>query len=39
VWRCKASQNPERGKFWSNCLDKAVQGMEINELGVVGVKQ
>ena len=29
---------PGRGKFWSGCLGKAVQGIEIGGLGVVDIK-
>ena len=30
---------PGKGKFWSGCLGKAVQGIEIGGLGVVDLKQ
>lgn len=30
-------QTPHRGKFWSGCLGKAVQGIEIGGLGVVDI--
>ena len=30
---------PGKGKFWSGCLGRAVQGIEIGGLGVVDIKQ
>ena len=31
-------QTPGKGKFWSGCLGRAVQGIEIGGLGVVDIK-
>lgn len=31
-------QTPHRGKFWSGCLGKAVQGIEIGGLGLIDIE-
>ena len=31
-------QTPGKGKFWSGCLDRAVQGIEIGGLGLVDIR-